>query len=109
MKIIAIDFDGTLVEDKYPEIGAPNIKLLEFIRRNRKKYIFILNTLRKGKELYHAVQYLKMVWDIEFDYVNRNEEKLIEQYGDSRKIAADYYIDDKNLTLDNWEEILGNE
>lgn len=87
--------------------GAPNMKLIDFIRKNKGKYIFILNTLRKGAELQQAVSYLKMVWDIEFDYVNENDKNLIAKYGDSRKIAADYYIDDKNLTLDNWDEVLG--
>ena len=27
-KIIAVDFDGTLVENKWPEIGATNVEVL---------------------------------------------------------------------------------
>ena len=29
--IIAVDFDGTLCENKYPEIGEPNIELIDFL------------------------------------------------------------------------------
>ena len=29
--IIAVDFDGTLCENKYPEIGEPNTKLIDFL------------------------------------------------------------------------------
>lgn len=49
-KIIAVDFDGTLVEDKYPNIGKPNQTLIDFIKTNRDKYIFILYTMRHDKE-----------------------------------------------------------
>lgn len=105
-KIIAVDFDGTLVEDDYPNIGVINKKLVEWIKENRDKYIFILYTLRKGVYLQQAVSFLKDVCGIEFDYVNENAKELVNKYGDSRKIAAHYYIDDHNLTLDNWKDVL---
>lgn len=104
-KIISIDFDGTLVTNEYPSIGMPNFELIDFIKKNRNKYIFILNTLRKGAELEQAISFMKLQ-SIEFDYINENTKELIGKYGDSRKIAADYYIDDHNLTLENWKEIL---
>ena len=31
-KIVAINFDGTLVEDKFPEIGEPNIGMLSLVK-----------------------------------------------------------------------------
>lgn len=108
-KIIAVDFDGTLVTDEYPNIGIINYDLVNWIRENRDKYTFILYTLRKGVYLQQAVSFLKDVCDIEFDYVNENDVELINKYGDSRKIAADYYIDDHNITLDNWKEVLNGE
>lgn len=104
-KIIAIDFDGTLVFGNYPEIDKPNIELINFIKNNRDKYIFILNTLRHGPELNMAIEYLKS-YGVIFDYINENVDYLIDQYGDSRKIAADFYIDDRNLTLSNWKDVL---
>lgn len=108
-KIIAVDFDGTLVTDEYPNIGIINYDLVNWIRENRDKYTFILYTLRKGVYLQQAVSFLKDVCGIEFDYVNENDVELINKYGDSRKIAADYYIDDHNITLDNWKEVLNGE
>ena len=108
-KIIAVDFDGTLVTDEYPNIGIINYDLVNWIRENRDKYTFILYTLRKGVYLQQAVTFLKDVCGIEFDYVNENDVELINKYGDSRKIAADYYIDDHNITLDNWKEVLNGE
>ena len=108
-KIIAVDFDGTLVADEYPNIGIINYDLVNWIKENRDKYTFILYTLRKGVYLQQAVSFLKDVCGIEFDYVNENDVELINKYGDSRKIAADYYIDDHNITLDNWKEVLNGE
>ena len=31
-KILAVDFDGTLVQDKFPDIGEPNVYLFELIK-----------------------------------------------------------------------------
>lgn len=106
-KIIAVDFDGTLVFNQYPDISGPNIELINFIKENQDKYIFILNTLRHDKELDDALEYLEK-FDLHFEYVNENVRHLVDTYGDTRKIAADYYIDDRNLTLQNWKEILNN-
>lgn len=104
-KIIAVDFDGTLVLSDYPKIDKPNVELINFIKNNKDKYIFILNTLRHDAELDEALKYLDEL-GVSFDYVNENAKHLVDIYGDSRKIAADYYIDDRNLTLDNWKELL---
>lgn len=106
-KIISVDFDGTLVFNSYPIINNPNMELINFIKNNRDKYIFILNTLRHDRELNEALEYLEQ-FDLKFDYINENVKHLIDTYGDTRKIAADYYIDDRNLTLQNWKDILNN-
>lgn len=108
-KIIAVDFDGTLVFNKYPFIENPNVELLEFIKENRDNYVWILYTLRHDKQLDYAIKYLREEWGIEFDYVNENVPWLIEKYGDSRKICADYYIDDRNILLNNYRDIKGVE
>lgn len=98
-KIIAVDFDGTLVFNEYPKIENPNLELINFIKRNRKNFIWILYTARHDIYLEQAVNYLKNEFGLEFDYVNENEKSLIEQYGDCRKIVADYYIDDRNISI----------
>lgn len=38
-KIIAVDFDGTLCENKWPEIGAANEELIEYLRDRKHWHI----------------------------------------------------------------------
>lgn len=95
LKIIAVDFDGTLVFNKYPYIENPNLKLINFIKQNFDKYIWILWTCRHGEQLKYAVDYMRTEHGIVFDYVNENVPWLIEEYGECRKVSADYYIDDR--------------
>lgn len=96
--IIAVDFDGTLAVTEYPHIICPINEVLSFVRRY-KEYgnTIILNTCRHGKELDEAVEWCKN-HGLVFDYVNENVPELIEKYGDSRKIYADVYIDDRAIS-----------
>lgn len=94
-KIIAVDFDGTLVINKYPYIENPNYKLIDYIKSYRNNYIWILWTCRYGNQLKLAVDYMKNEHGIEFDYINENAPWMIDKYGDTRKVYADIYIDDK--------------
>lgn len=75
------------------------MQLINWIKQNRNNYIFILYTCRHDKELQNAIDYLKENYNIEFNYINENVKELIDQYGDTRKIYADYYIDDKNIAI----------
>ena len=95
---IAIDFDGTLCKNMYPEIGEPNLKLIESLK-NYKKYghTLILWTCRDGKLLENALNFCKH-YGLEFDYVNENAQLRIETFGNNtRKVGADLYIDDKAI------------
>lgn len=97
-KIIAIDFDGFIVENKYPKIGKPKIDIIYLIKSLKAsgKFILILWTCRQGSKLDEAIKYCKDI-GIEFDYINDNTKENIKKYGfNSRKIYADYYLDDKN-------------
>lgn len=60
VKIIAVDFDGTLCENSWPEIGEPNEELIEYLR-NRKKDgdKLILWTCRVEDMLQKAVEWVK--------------------------------------------------
>ena len=99
-KIIAIDFDGTIIKNRYPLIENPDMEMIEFIRRNQKKYTWILWTCRTGEKLEEAVNYLLTEHGIRFDYINENtKDNLIKWGGDTRKIYADYYIDDRNADI----------
>lgn len=95
-KILAVDFDGCLCTNAWPEIGEPNTKLiyrLKFRRAHGDK--LILWTCREGESLAEAVEWCR-ARGLEFDAVNENLPEMTEMYGnDSRKIGSDLYIDDK--------------
>lgn len=99
-RVFAVDFDGTLCEDRFPGIGSPNRDLLNYlIRRRRKDDKVILWTCRSGEQLQEAVGWCRN-YGLEFDAVNENLPELIELFGnDCRKVSADIYIDDKALNV----------
>ena len=96
--IIAVDFDGTIVEHKYPAIGETKLFAFETLKALQKKgFRLIMWTYRAGAELEEAVEFCREN-GLEFYAINKNypEEEFIE--GEiSRKINADIYIDDKNI------------
>ena len=97
-KIIAVDFDGTLCEDKYPEIGKENYAVLSYILCEQIDGAkIILWTCRRGELLDNAIEWCKK-WGLIFDAVNENLPEFIEKFGgDTRKIFADIYIDDRSV------------
>lgn len=99
--IFAVDFDGVLCENKWPEIGAPleyNLCFIKELRRLGNKVI--LWTCRNGLRLDHAIEWCRER-GLEFDAVNENLiEAVVAFGGDTRKIYADYYFDDKALQMD---------
>lgn len=97
--IIAVDFDGTLCEDKFPEIGAEYGQLIIVLKSMKDNgHKLILWTCRAGEQLQDALDWCR-VRGLEFDAVNENLPEQIAKYGgDTRKIFADVYIDDKSVT-----------
>lgn len=95
--IIAVDFDGTLCASAYPDIGAPNIPLIDLlIARRRNGCRVLLWTCRAGEQLEAAVAWCRML-GLEFDAVNENLPEINELFGgDGRKIYADVYLDNKS-------------
>ena len=104
--IIAIDFDGTIVEDAYPKVGKPRIFAFETLKRLQDEgHRLILWTYRSGKKLDEAVKFCEDN-GIVFYAVNKSfrEEKF--DYSKSRKIYADLYIDDRNIGgILGWGEV----
>lgn len=97
---IAVDFDGTLCSDEFPEIGRPNTYLISLLKRLKADYgvKLILWTNREGELLEKAVKACEG-WGITFDAVNANLPERMAKYGnDCRKVGADLYIDDKAIT-----------
>ncbi|MAO10738.1 MAG: hydrolase [Flavobacteriaceae bacterium] len=103
---IAVDFDGTIVEDQYPNIGKPKLFAFDTMKKlQEKRHRLILWTYRNGKTLDDAVEFCKDN-GIVFYSVNKSfpEEKFDPKY--SRKINADIFIDDRNIGgLLEWGQI----
>jgi hypothetical protein len=94
---IAVDFDGTIVEHEYPQIGKEKLFAFQTLKELEKLgALIILWTFRTGKELDEAVEYCRKN-GIEFYAVNKNYPEEIFDETISRKINADIYIDDKNI------------
>lgn len=99
-EIWAVDFDGTIVEDRYPEIGEPDMMLIGNLIEARNAGIkLVLWTCRDNhnehKLLNKAVEFCKSV-GLEFDAVNTNIKEVKSMFdNDTRKVYANMYIDDK--------------
>jgi hypothetical protein len=101
--IIAVDFDGTIVENSYPKIGKElpfAIESLKKLQRERQHQL-ILWTVREGDLLDAAVSFCK-TRGLEFYAVNQNNPEDEAATG-PRKLTADLFIDDRNLGgLPDW-------
>lgn len=97
-EVFAVDFDGTLCENAWPNIGEPIHDMINWIKQLRKDgHKIILWTCRDGMALVDALTWCAD-FGLFFDAVNDNLEDHKRQFGgNSRKILADYYIDDKAL------------
>lgn len=95
--LIAVDFDGTIVEHKYPEIGEPLPGAFEtLIALAEAGHKLILWTYRDGQELQDAVDYCLdkglMFYAVNQSYPDEEYSPYI-----SRKIQAELFIDDRNF------------
>lgn len=100
--IIAVDFDGTIVEHRYPEIGKPIPFAIETLLQIQKdKHILILWTVREDELLQEAIDYCASnglhFFAANENYPGENRAKA------ARKLNADMFIDDRNLGgLPDW-------
>ncbi|AUC74171.1 BT0820 family HAD-type phosphatase [Olleya sp. Bg11-27] len=95
--IIAVDFDGTIVEDGYPSIGQERLFAFETLKRLQADgHRLILWTYRHGKKLDEAVAYCQDN-GITFYAVNQSFPEEVFKNEVSRKIHADLFIDDRNI------------
>ncbi len=103
---IAVDFDGTIVESKYPAVGKERPFAFQTLKMLQAKgHMIILWTYRAGKELDEAVEFCRKN-GFEFYAVNKNFPEEVLDGSLSRKIQADIYIDDCNLGgIPDWGEI----
>lgn len=105
--IIAVDFDGTIVEHRYPAIGKERPFATTTLRRLADEgHRLILWSVREGKLLDEAVEWCKER-GVTFYAVNRDfEEEDGTGRNFSRKLKADLFIDDRNIGgLPDWGTI----
>lgn len=99
--IYAVDFDGTLCKNAWPDIGEPNEALIsDLILARESGDKVILWTMREGDLLYKATDWC-IKHGLHFDAINNNLPEQQEFYGNNpRKIYADVYIDDHNAWME---------
>ena len=106
--IIAVDFDGTIVEHKYPQIGKEIPFAITTLKQlQAERHLLILWSVREGELLDEAVDFCRKR-GLEFYAVNSNmpEEEADMSTLRSRKVSADMYIDDRNFGgLPDWGTI----
>jgi hydroxymethylpyrimidine pyrophosphatase-like HAD family hydrolase len=105
-KVIAVDFDGTIVEHKYPAIGKEMLFAFATLKELQKKgHKLILWTIRTGPLLEEAVNYCQQN-GVEFYAVNKNYPEEVVDQNTSRKLNADVFIDDRSLGgFIGWSEV----
>lgn len=99
-KAIAVDFDGCLCSDAWPEIGAPNWDVIIRARQEQQAGAgLILWTCREGELLNQAVEACAR-WGLQFDAINESLPEWVEFYGNQpRKVGATEYWDDKGVPM----------
>lgn len=96
--IIAVDFDGTLCFNRWPQIGKAKQPVIDFlIMQKQKGCKLILWTMREGEKLAEAVAWCQE-HGLFFDAINDNLPEAQKRFGNNpRKVFANYYLDDHNL------------
>ena len=103
--IIAVDFDGTIVQDRYPDIGSEQPFATQTLRMLIDEgHQFILWTVRQGQTLEEAVEWCRKrgveFYAVNKDFPEEDEEKNVSY---SRKLKVDMFIDDRNVGgLPDW-------
>jgi hypothetical protein len=105
---IAVDFDGTIVRHRYPDIGEEipfAVNTLKMLIQDRHR--LILWTVREGELLDDAIEWCRER-GIEFYAINRDfpEEDISRNENFTRKLKVDMWIDDRNVGgLPDWGTI----
>lgn len=109
---IAVDFDGTIVEHRYPAIGKEMpfaVATLRQLQKDISDLHLILWTVREGELLDQAINWCSerglSFYAVNSNYPDELPSATAANQG-CRKVTADIYIDDRNLgTLPSWPEI----
>ena len=105
---IAVDFDGTIVRHRYPDIGEEILFATDTLKKLiEERHKLILWSVREGKLLDDAVEWCRER-GVEFYAVNKDypEEDVTLNEHFSRKLKVDMFIDDRNIGgLPDWGTI----
>lgn len=95
MSIISVDFDGTVVKHRYPEVGEDVPGAVDVLKKiSNGNHLLILNTMRSDQTLADAVQWFA---DKSIPLYGVNENPSQKQWTNSPKVFAHVYIDDAAL------------
>lgn len=105
---IAVDFDGTIVQHRYPQIGKEIPFAIQTLKMlSAEGHRLILWTVREGQLLDDAIQWCRDR-GVEFYAANKDypEETFDNNNAFSRKLKVDLWIDDRNIGgLPDWGTI----
>lgn len=114
-KLIAVDFDGTIVHHRFPSIGEPLPHAFRVLKRLQDAgHRLVLLTCRENEKnrgyLDEAIDYCR---EHGINFVSANENRREDDFrdhnmvlGGCRKVYADYYIDDRIIGgFPGWLEI----
>lgn len=83
--IICIDFDGTLCQSKFPELGPTMPGAIEVMKQLKADgHYLIIWTCRCGERLLEAINWL-LEHDIPFDRINDHNPDNMKLYGEGGK------------------------
>ena len=111
--VIAVDFDGTLCENEFPEIGKPKPLVIEYIKRQAARGSkIILHTCRENgiRPLLDEARVFCNVYNIPLYAINENpgnpHPRKHGVKGPGRKVFADLYIDDNAINTSDIEKLM---
>ena len=105
-RIIAIDFDGTIVEDSWPAIGEVREGAFEVIQKlHDNGDAIIIWTCRIKESLKEAIAFLDEN-EVPYDAINSNVKEIKLDFNPTPKVYYDVLIDDRNYgPMPTWAEV----
>lgn len=104
--VLGVDFDGTIVEEAFPNIGAIKPRTVDLMKKAiAKGHLVIVWTARSGVAVTEATNFLHEN-NIPFHYINENPEDPWAIRGEQgRKIFCDFYLDDRAVHIDDIDKV----
>lgn len=101
--VLAIDFDGTICDHRFPECGPLKEGVVAAIQKISERFEIIIWSCRANGNLNTDDRYIKDM----IEYLNRHNipyDRI--DMGNEGKVIADLYIDDKAIRFNDWATTL---